>query len=183
MDEEILGLTTETVPGISLPEADTVWRIVPVTERDRKNKAIPAVRCFQLKPSDANMLSVDWSRKTTPEECLARVGATHKTKATTQAPDEYKDWAKFEIFPLSVQFVKDLGLVNDVVYDPIYSRPKQAGRPDNPAHSLIVIDGSCSDEDDPMLAKEMRDHASENSSTAFNTSKVEALIAAYRGQF
>ena len=63
---------------MSLPNEDNIYRLVHVTIRDSKNKAIPAPRCFAPSNTDEGNLSVDWEHYTTPEKSLARWGASYK---------------------------------------------------------------------------------------------------------
>lgn len=64
--------------GYVLPDEDDVYRIVINSFRDRRNKAIPAPRCFDLTKNDGNKLSVDREKNTPPQETIARVGASYK---------------------------------------------------------------------------------------------------------
>lgn len=89
MDEKSFALKK----GDRLPLGDRIFRVVLSTERDRKNKNVPALRCFSLTPADKGCLSVDWERKTTPEESVARFGATYKMNK-----EEYKPYDNREIF-------------------------------------------------------------------------------------
>ncbi len=74
MDEKLLNLNK----GDSLPDTERVYRIVLVTQRDRKNRQVPSTSCFSLSSQDNNLLSVDWEKKTTPEQSVARFGASYK---------------------------------------------------------------------------------------------------------
>ena len=91
------------IKGDELPAADRVYRIVVATQRDRKNKAIPATRCFDLNKNDDNKLSVDWEEMTTPEECIARVGTSFRFNK-----DEYKPYDNREIYALEIDFLNRL---------------------------------------------------------------------------
>lgn len=156
--------------GDSLPPEDSVYRIVLVTDRDKKNKEIPAIRCFSLHSSDKGKLSVDWSKKTTPEESIARVGASYKTGTTT-----YKEYNNRELYGLNIGFLKSLEKIEDVVYDPIKVQPRISGKPDNQAHSLVIFN----DENDPEVLEKIRDHAKYNK-VLFDMKKVEELVNALR---
>lgn len=85
MDEE---LSVFIKGGDQLPDTDKVYRIVLVTNRDRKNHNIPSIGCFSLAPTDEGSLSVDWERKTSPEESIARFGASYKLYTKEYKPDE-----------------------------------------------------------------------------------------------
>ena len=93
MDEESFILNK----GDLLPDCDRVLRIVENTQRDRKNKNIPNVRCFSLSPNDKGCLSVDWERRTTPEEAVARFGASFK-----YGREEYKSYDNREVYAMEI---------------------------------------------------------------------------------
>ena len=103
---------------MSLPEADNVYRMVHITMRDRKNKSIPAIRCFSPSPADNYKLSVDHAENTTPEISLSRVGATLKKDRA------YKNINDFEIYSLNVGATLLIPGILDVVADPIVNNPE-----------------------------------------------------------
>lgn len=149
MDEKSLNLNK----GNSLPDTERVYRIVLVTQRDRKNKQVPSTSCFSLSNQDENLLSVDWEKKTTPEQSVARFGASYKF-----GKEEYKSYVNREIYRLDVSFLRSLPQVDDVFHDPIFHDVPLKGRVDNPAHSLVEFNKK----NDPELLLKIRDHAAEN---------------------
>ncbi len=172
MDEELPALKK----GDLIPESDRVFRLVENTQRDRENKKIPATRCFSLSPNDGGGLSVDWERKTTPEESVARFGASFK-----RCKEEYKSYDNREIYAMEVSFLNALEPVEKVVYDPIYYEKPEKGRMNNPAHSLIKFSDALAHDDynDPETILKMRAHAIENK-MEINLDKVHELVKKYR---
>ncbi|MFW5886141.1 MAG: hypothetical protein ACOCUL_00150 [Bacteroidota bacterium] len=162
--------------GDILPETDKVFRNVLITQRDRRNKNIPAVRCFSLSPHDNNKLSVDWERLTTPEECIARIGASFR-----MGKEEYKQYNNREVYALDIAFLNSLSEIEHVVYDPVvYSLPEK-GKVNNPAHSLVVFleEFTHKKMKEPETLIKIRDHAV-NKKAEVDWSQVEELVQLYR---
>lgn len=149
MDENQLNLNN----GDSIPSGKRLFRLVLVTERDKKNKAIPAVRCFKLKTIDENKLSNDWEELTTPEDTLARCGATFRN-----GKEEYKTYEDKEIYGIDVGFMRTVTCVSDIIYDPIDFNPKRKGVPNNVSHTSTIF-SDIKDEDEPEIFISIRDHA------------------------
>jgi|GEM_PF-1219201 hypothetical protein len=172
MDEKSPRLTK----GDILPEGDQVYRIVLANQRDKKNKKIPAIRCFSLSPDDNNMLSVDWEKRTTPEECIARFGGSFKKDTET-----YKPYENRELFALGIFFLNLLPVVEKVVYDPEIFDPPVKGRVNNPAHSLVVFEAALSNNSAqaPETLMKIRDHATKNK-VEIDWDKVHELVKNYR---
>lgn len=158
---------------MSIESQHFVWRICLNTDRDKKNKQIPAVRNFSLSQHDNFKLSVDWEKHTTPEECIARVGASYKTGTT-----EYKKHENREIYAMSVSDLNGIDEVQGVIHDPIYFEPCRKGQPNNVAHSLICI---IPDFDEPELFVKIRDYA-KNNRILNDTEQTQILINEYRVQ-
>jgi len=143
--------------GDSLPNKDKVLRIVLNTERDRRNKIIPAIRCFTLSAVDkieGFKLSVDWDQKTTPEETLIRVGLTFRGSGP-----EYKDHSNREVFAINIDFLRGLDGIIDVIYNPIFNDPPINGRPNNIAHSLVEFRKEDYDQYEAQIFTEIRSYA------------------------
>ncbi len=138
---------------MGLSENQHVYRMAHITMRDKKNKAIPAIRCFTPLPVDQYKLSVDHAENTTPENSLSRVGATLKTNGT------YKNLYEFEIYVLNAGKVKNIAGIIDVFKDPIDNIPEIVGKPNNPSHALIHI-SETAEEDEPEIYSKLRDNAS-----------------------
>lgn len=174
MDEEVFNPSI----GESLPDSDNVYRLALVTDRDKRNKAIPAVRCFSLMPSDKNRLSVEWEKQTTPEECIARVACTYKRNTTI-----FKSYENREIYSLSINFLKSLSDIEDVIYDPVFFLKPEKGQVNNPAHSLVVfsLDLLSRNANEPEIYLKMRDHAKDRR-IAFNMEKVTKLVNEHRAK-
>lgn len=172
MDEGKSNLTK----GENLPLTDWVYRIVLSTWRDRKNKSIPSMRCFDLSSQDDNKLSVDWSAKTTAEESIARVGASYKFDK-----EEYKPFENREVYGLSVKFLNNLKDIEKTIYDPLIYSPPEKGRPDNLSHSLIVFYSEFLNDKArrPETLLKIRNHAKDNK-VVLDTSEVERLVELLR---
>lgn len=162
--------------GDILPATDQVYRIVLATDRDRKNKKIPAIRCFSLSAADENKLSVDWDKQTTPEECIARTGATFKMNT-----ENYKQYEDRELFALDISFLDSLQDVEKVVYDPVLYDIPIKGRVNNPSHSLMVFDKEFAKDRarQPEIVLKIRNHAA-NKKVAIDWDKVHELVKKYR---
>lgn len=162
--------------GKQLPDEDDVYRIVICTDRDRKNKMIPAVRCFSLSPQDDNKLSVDWDKKTSPEESIARVGASYKFNK-----QEYKPFDNREIYAMNVGFLTTLNDVSSIVYDPISLATPMTGAVNNPAHSLIIFTEifASSHAREPEALLKIRNHAKDKK-VDIDMEVVKRLVKEYR---
>lgn len=172
MDEK----SPELKKGDILPESDKVFRNVLITQRDRRNKNIPAVRCFSLSPNDNNKLSVDWEKQTTPEECIARIGASFRMRK-----EEYKQYNNREVYALDIAFLNSLSDIEKVVYDPIIFCTPEKGKTDNPAHSLVVFLEEFANKKikEPEILIKIRDHAI-NKKVEIDWHQVEKLVQLYR---
>lgn len=172
MDDEIFVLKK----GDLLPDCDRVLRIVEITQRDRRNRNIPNLRCFSLSPNDMGSLSVDWERETTPEESVARFGASFK-----HGKEVYKPYDNREVYAMEISFLNTLEYVEKVVYDPIYIGKHEKGKVNNTAHSLIKMSEALAQDcyNDPETILKMRNHAIENK-MQINFDKVHELVKEYR---
>jgi hypothetical protein len=141
--------------GDPLPSKDFVIRFVVATERDKKNKQIPAPRCFTLSEKDKKTdfgLSVEWSQMTTPEEILIRLGLSKKEDK--KGKEIYKDYTTRELYAMNIGFLKTFSEITNVVYDPI---------PANVAHSLVLFKPETYEQAEPeIIATKIRDHAKDN---------------------
>lgn len=118
----------------------------------------------------------EWELKTSPEESIARVGASYKPNKT-----EYKPYENREIYALDISFLCSLTDVDKVIYDPIYFEIPVEGRVNNPAHSLIKFSEAYIDNDanDPETILKMRDHAAERR-IPIDIEKVHELVEGLR---
>lgn len=149
MDEK---KSAEVNIGDSLPSSDSVYRIALLTEKelDENGNQIPKLSCFSLSADDIKdnyKLSVDWDRKTTPEEVLIRVGTSFK-----KGKNVYKPFDNRTLYKLEVSFLKQLPFISDVIYTP--SR-------NNNAHSSVCFDNANYNykEHQPQILTELREHA------------------------
>lgn len=162
--------------GGSLPLEDQVYRIALVSWREKKNKSVPSTRCFDLTERDGNKLSVDWSGLTTPEESIARVGASFKF-----GKEEYKESGSRELYALEISFLNTLKEIEEVIYDPIINTPSIKGQPNNLAHSLIIFNEDVVNDKlkRPEIILKLRDHA-KSRRVEVNTDQVNDLVEEYR---
>jgi len=173
------GEEFEINPGDPLPQRDKVYRMVVNTHRDKRNKTIPAVRCFSLSPNDRNKLSVDWDRKTTPEESIVRIGCSFKYTS-----NEFKPFTNREIYALKIDFLKSISEIENVIYDPIILSNPEKGEVNNPAHSLITfsLDLLNDQANEPEVYLKIRDHAKVHR-VVVDMEKVTTLVENYRKNF
>lgn len=173
MDVEI----PDIVPGDSLPDHDDVYRKAPNDWKEKKDKFTPALRCFTLSEPDKQegyALSADWSARTTPEESIARIGASFKTG--TQKFKEYKNW---DLFALNIGFLKSLESIIDVIYDPLVNKIPIKGTPNNISHSLVSFNKDDLEKNEAEVYLKIRNHAKDRR-IPIDMTKVEQLVKLYR---
>ena len=167
---------SEVIPGTSLPNLSFVYRQV---QKDlvEKDKFTPKIKGFTLSTQDKEQgfgLSVDYSSLTTPEEIIARVGASFKKDSV-----DYKDYTKKDIYSLSVNFLKSIESVLDVVYDPIFNSTPKKGFPNNPSHSLVLFSLGELEKNETEIYTRIREHAKDKKQN-INLEKVESLLQVFR---
>ncbi len=114
----------------SIPDASQVFRLIPA-HMVKKGSRIPSESMFV---PDADGLSVDWDKYSTPEESLVRTGLTFRFQS-----EEFKDPARFLVFQLHVEQVRKLEGILAVNHTPVFhGNPPPAGRPNNRSHSSII---------------------------------------------
>ncbi len=173
MDVEISNITS----GKSLPDPDDVYRKTPIDWKEKKDKFTPSLRGFTLSEADKQEgygLSVDWSAGTTPEESIARVGASYKTG--TQKFKEYKNW---DLYALNIGFLKSLESIIDVIYDPFISEIPIKGKPNNISHSLVNFNKHELEKNEAEVYVKIRSHATDRK-IQINMTKVGQLVELYR---
>lgn len=141
-------------PNDSLPSADSVHRIALQSDRetDENGNYIPKYTCFSLTPADTKdnyKLSVEWDKKTTPEETLIRLGTSFRIGKRS---NEYKPYDNRLIYKIEVAFLRKLPFILDVIYSPSIK---------NDAHSSICFNKESYnfEENRPQMLIEIRDHA------------------------
>ena len=152
------------------------YRLAVASARDKRNKAIPAVRNFALSKNDNGKLSVDCECFTTPEECVARVGASFKADGT------YKSHLDREIYSISSTFISESDLIRGVLYDPTIVDPPQKGKPQNFSHSLLDLVVSDPDELEPEICLRIREHAKDRR-VVHDLDVTNHLVAIYRSHW
>jgi len=152
--------------------------VVLESARDKKNKRLPAISSFSLSDNDHGNLSVDWERKTTPEESIARFGASYKF-----GKKEYKPYENRAIYALDISFLNSLSDVEGVIYDPIFYSQPVKGRVNNPAHSLIRFNLALEENgiNDPETLLKIRDHAAKQK-VSYDLEKVHAMVDKLRNK-
>jgi hypothetical protein len=168
------------IAGGKLPEGDRVIRIVLTTDKDKKDKSIPAVRCFSLSPADKEddyKLSTDWEAKTTPEESVARVGCTLKTGTRNLKP--YKNR---ELYGLRIADVIIIPGVEEVIYDPLFYEEEIFGKPNNNAHASIRFNQENYNNNEPEILTKLRQSAISNK-IEVDMSKVDRIVTEYKARF
>jgi hypothetical protein len=163
--------------GEPLPADDRVFRIVIKDWREKSDKLTPLPKCFSLSSEDKKHgygLSVDWERKTTPEESIARVGCSYKKDS-----QEYKGYENRELYAIEVGFLKSLESVRDVLYDPIIHEKPEKGNPENPAHSQAFFNPEVLEKDEAEIYIKIRNHAKDKR-ILVSMESVNDLVDKYR---
>ena len=162
----------------TLPGEHNVYRLVFEADRPKRNGGKPNPSAFLPSKHDDLKMSVDYDQLTTPEETLARCGATHHP---TKAP-EFKDHTKRTIFSLNIGFLDQLSCVQDVYPSPVNLQPCPVGRPNNPSHSSAEFNKVPTPEDEPEILSQIQDHV--NGREIFpDSDRVEVLVTEYRSQW
>ncbi len=173
----------EIKKGDRLPAKDCVYRHGLKEWHEKKNEFLPSLRFFALSPNDkieGYKLSVDWNAITSPEEVIARVGATYKVNKNGDFT--FKEFENRVIYSVEINFLNSLNFILNVVYDPIVNKPIIIGSPNNPSHSLICFDSQFyTDQNEPMILAEIRNHAKSNRITV-DFDIVKKLVEEYRGK-
>lgn len=151
------------------------YRLALASVRDKQNKAIPAVRNFMLHPNDEGKLSVDCECFTSPEESIARVGASYKANST------FKDYTDREIYAIDADFIEKNEHIHGVIYDPIIFNPPQKGRPQNISHSLLDLFLNTPNELEPEICLKLREHAKDRRIN-HDIARTHELVALFRIQ-
>lgn len=151
------------------------YRVALVDARDRRNKAIPALRNFDLSPADNFKLSVDCASLTHPEETVARVGAQIKSDGT------FKEFRNREIYAIHSSLLNSIDQVLGVLQDALYYHPPARGFPNNHSHALIHYQENYP-EYRPEILEKLREHAKDRK-VSFDMTTVEALVSIYQKQW
>ncbi len=170
----------DIAPGDSLPDPDDVFRITPKNLTEKKNKFMPSLKCFTLSEADKKEgygLSVDWSARTTPEESIARVGASYKT-----GTQNYKEYNNKDLYPHNIGFLKSLEPIIDVIYDSIVKKIPIKGTPNNISHSLVNFNKDDLEKNEAEVYLKIRNHAKDRKMKGDMT-KVEQLVKLYRNLY
>ena len=145
-----------------IPDTSQVFRLIPA-HMVKKGSRIPSESMFV---PDADGLSVDWDKYSTPEESLVRTGLTFRFQS-----EEFKDPARFLVFELHVGEVRKIESIVAVNHTPVfYENLPPVGRPNNRSHSSII--GS-----DEEVRLKLRDMAVE---AVVDMESVLAAVAARR---
>ncbi len=113
-----------------IPVDSKVYRLIPL-HMIRKGSRIPSESMFQ---PDADGLSVDWDKYSTPAMSLVRTGLTFRFNS-----QEYKDPSRFLVFRLNVGEAGNLEEVIAVNHTPVFhGDPAPVGLPNNRSHSSIL---------------------------------------------
>jgi len=163
--------------GDSLPNSDNLNRIVLKDMKEKNDKFLPHVKCFSLSPADKDEgygLSVDWDKKTTPEDTIIRVGCSYKGDS-----EVFKEYANREIYSLNIEILKTIVGVVDIKYDPIINLPEQKGRPSNISHSLIYFSEEEYKKNEPIIILQIRNHAKDRK-VEVDMAKVDNGVQQYR---
>jgi len=141
---------------------------------EKEDRYTPTIYFFDLSQTDKNTgysLSVDWDKKTTPEESIIRIGCSYKTK-----PDfEFKNYKNRVIYALEIAFIDSLDWISKIEYSPTIHTKEILGHPNNKAHSLVFYDKAEYAQNRPALLTELRNHAKDKK-IEFDMTKVEVFV-------
>jgi len=152
---------------------ESVYRMVHYSQRERRKGKEPRLDAFKPTPADDSKLSVDYEPKTTPEESLARFGATISISS-----GEFKNPHDYSVYSLNIGFLRSFTCIIDIYLDEVLVSPPERGRPDNPAHSLVEFD-EIAEEDEPDILYRIQQHAIMRKVEA-NPAQVDELTMRYR---
>lgn len=141
---------------MTLQPEQNIYRLVHEAKRPKRNNRRPVADAFVPTLNDNLKMSVDSESLTTPEETLARWGATY-----TFDKKGFKDHTKWSIFSLNVGFLINFPCIKDIYPDPLKFDPPVKGFPDNPAHTLSEFDNYPSLEDEPEYLSQVEEHVSD----------------------
>ncbi len=165
---------SEIQRGDLLPITDRVYRHgLDTLVEEKEDKYVPKLRFFDLSNPVKKMdysLSVDWERKTTPEETIIRVGCSYKTNT-----EIFKNYKNRIIYALEIKFINSLEWIIDTTYDPTLHEIKKLGSPDNSAHALINFAEDQYAQNRAAILTELRNH-SQDKKIGFNMKEVDKAV-------
>ena len=151
----------------------SVYRMVHYSQRERRKGKEPRLDAFKPTPADGHKLSVDYEPMTTPEESLARFGAT-----ISKSSGDFKNPHDYSIYSLNIGLLRSLPCIIDIYLNAVLVSPPERGRSDNPAHSLVEFD-DIAEEDEPDILYRIQQHAIKRK-VEVNSTKVDELTMTYR---
>jgi len=119
---------------------------------------------------------VDYEPLTTPEESLARYGATYQGII-----NQFKNPHSYSIYSLNIGFLRSFSCITDIYLSPTVVDPPMKGFPNNPSHSLAEFT-EISLEDEPMVFTKIQQHAIQRKVNP-DIDKVRVLVREYRAQW
>ncbi len=105
--------------------------------------AMPREAALGNTPESGDNKSCDWSEHATPEATRALLGRQYRTGKT-----DFKDPRAFFVYQHTVAEWRTVhkegpeAKAQEVTHDPIFSDPEVPGKPNNPAHTIIIGDKS-----------------------------------------
>lgn len=165
-------------PGQPLPLADKVYRYGINTMVEKEDRFTPSPYFFDLSNTDkitGYSLSVDWDKKTTPEEGIIRIGCSYKSKPAL----EFKNYKNRVIYALEIEFIDSLDWIRKIEYSPTIHKKGIFGHPNNKAHSLVFYDQAEYAQNRAALLTELRNHAKDKK-VEFDMTIVEKAVEKYR---
>lgn len=180
------GHQLEIQSGDVLPITDRVLRHGLNSWRESVGTVlIPRPIFFDLNNadiSDGYNLSVDWEKKTTPEDVIIRVGCSQKKFNPNKPLEFFKPYEERVIYAIEINFLKSITEIISVYYRPVFFSEKAKGFVDNPAHSSIKFEEDNFSQYRPLIIGELRNHA-KNKNVEFNMEFVSGEVEKYRNQF
>jgi hypothetical protein len=130
--DEVSGITEAAYQTpLPIPDKHHLYRHTHYDDLDKEGRRYPKAKHFKLREGELE-LSVNWDAHITVEEVFYLIGLGYNAK------QQFKDYTKFKVFKLEVDFLRKLTGIEKVVHSPVFNgNPAPVGSPNNYAHASI----------------------------------------------